>query len=132
MITDPKPSRPAPSSRKAQTKEITKGNILPAIDTTDENISEPALPSHYTVTDGETLWIIAALKEIYQDALLWPLLYRANRDQIKDPRQVYGGQTLTIPRNQSEAEIAEARASARKSGIFPLDLLLKNSPANTP
>lgn len=28
---------------------------------------------------------------------LWPVLYRANRDRIKDPERVYPGQELTVP-----------------------------------
>lgn len=128
MIPNPKPARPAPATGKTQLPRKT----TPASTPTDAIPPAPTLPSQYTVTDGETLWIIAAQNEIYQDPLLWPLLYRANRDQIKDPRRVYDGQTLTIPRNQNESEIAEARATARKSDIFPLDLLMKNSPANNP
>jgi nucleoid-associated protein YgaU len=128
MIPNPKPARPAPATGKTQLPRKT----TPASTPTDAIPPAPTLPSQYTVTDGETLWIIAAQNEIYQDPLLWPLLYRANRDQIKDPRRVYDGQTLTIPRNQNESEIAEAMATARKSDIFPLDLLMKNSPANNP
>lgn len=44
---------------------------------------------------GETLWTIAAAA--IGDGTLWPALYRANRDQIKDPALVYPGQRLTIP-----------------------------------
>lgn len=124
----PKPSRSVPATGKTQAK----GKTTTATGPTDLIPPTPALPSRYTVSDGETLWIIAGKKEIYQDPLLWTLLYRANRDQIKDPRRVYGGQTLTIPRNQSESEIAEAKASARKSDIFPLNLLMKDPPATTP
>jgi len=127
MISAPKPSRSVPATGKTQAK----GKTTPATGPMELIPAAPALPSRYTVTDGETLWIIAGKKEIYQDPLLWPLLYRANRDQIKDPRRVYGGQTLTIPRNQNELEIAEAKASARKSDIFPLDLLMKD-PLATP
>ena len=116
MTSDPKPSRPVPATGK----DNAKGKTNPATVPTDEIPPVPALPSRYTVTDGETLWIIAGKKEIYQDPLLWPLLYRANRDQIKDPRRVYGGQTLTIPRDQSESDLAEARASARESDAFPI------------
>ncbi|WP_432821932.1 LysM peptidoglycan-binding domain-containing protein [Trichloromonas sp.] len=88
----------------------------------------PPPVTSYLVGNGETLWFIAAQKQVYQDAFLWPLIYRANRDQIKDPRQIYPGQTLNIPRNLSEEETKEARATARKSDIFPLDLLIKASP----
>lgn len=85
----------------------------------------PPLATRYTVTEGETLWTIAARKDIYFDSLLWPLIYQANRDQIKDPRQIYPGQVLNIPRDTTEAEKEEAREKARKSDIFPVQLLMK-------
>ncbi len=49
----------------------------------------------YQVEAGDTLWSIA--ETVLGDASLWPALYRANRDRIKDPRQVYPGQRLTVP-----------------------------------
>jgi nucleoid-associated protein YgaU len=82
-------------------------------------------PSSYAVGKGETLWTIAAQKEIYLDPLLWPLLYKANRDQIKDPRHIYPGQVLNIPREFTESEKEEAREKARNSDIFPFELLIK-------
>lgn len=74
----------------------------------------------YQVGAGETLWTIAAQRDIYGDPLLWPLIYQANRDQIRDPRQVYAGQSLSIPRALSEEDKAHAREKALKSGIFPV------------
>jgi len=56
------------------------------------------LPSTYTVRRGETLPQIAGRTEIYNDVSLWPLIYRANRDQIRDPKRLWPGQVLTIPR----------------------------------
>jgi LysM repeat protein len=56
------------------------------------------LPSTYTVRRGETLPQIAGRTEIYNDESLWPLIYRANRDQIRDPKRLWPGQVLTIPR----------------------------------
>jgi len=49
----------------------------------------------HVVQPGESLWRIAATA--IGDPALWPLLYRANRDQIKDPSLLYPGQRLTIP-----------------------------------
>ena len=80
---------------------------------------EPTLLNDYTVGEGEALWTISALKAVYADALLWPLLYQANRDQIKDPRQIYPGQVLSIPRGQTPEALEEARQKARESGIYP-------------
>jgi len=81
----------------------------------------------YQVTPGETLWTISAQAEVYADPLLWPLLYKANRDQIKDPRQIYQGQVLTVPRKHSQADLDEARATARSSEIFPVPKGIRNS-----
>ncbi|PLX85683.1 MAG: hypothetical protein C0617_03090 [Desulfuromonas sp.] len=83
-------------------------------------------PTRYTVGEGETLWTIAGQGKVYSDALLWPLLYKANRDQIKDPRQIYPGQILNIPRDFTGEEEQEARAMARESDIFPVETLLPN------
>ncbi len=74
--------------------------------------------SNYRVRSGENLFAIAARRKVYGDALLWPLLYKANRDQIKDPQQIYPGQVLTIPRDVSEEEKEKARSTARESKIF--------------
>ena len=77
-----------------------------------DNIS---LPLVHTVRRGETLPQIAARTEIYNNASLWPIIYRANRDQIRDPKQLWPGQALKIPRNFSREEAAEARRySSRK------------------
>ncbi|BCR04593.1 peptidoglycan-binding protein LysM [Desulfuromonas versatilis] len=88
----------------------------------------PPPPASYTVAGSETLWTIAAREDIYLDPLLWPLIYRANRDQIKDPRHLYSGQVLTIPRQVSEKEKEEARETARQSDIFPAGTLMKKAP----
>lgn len=80
---------------------------------------KPAQPAMtYRVRRGENLFAIAARRNVYGDALLWPLIYKANRDQIKNPQQIYPGQLLTIPRDVSEKEKEEARATARESKIF--------------
>jgi len=74
----------------------------------------------YNVGEGETLWTISAHPKVYNEGLLWPLLYQANRDQIKDPRQIFPGQALSIRRDMTEKELAEARQKARESDIFPV------------
>lgn len=75
---------------------------------------ERALVASYTVKRGESLPQIAALPEVYNDSLLWPLIYRANRDQIRDPRNLWPGQKLRIPRNYSREDLQEARRYAQE------------------
>jgi len=63
----------------------------------------------HTVKRGETLPQIAALADVYGDSSLWPLLYRANRDQISNPAVLWPGQVLRIPRNYDRNDLNEAR-----------------------
>ena len=53
----------------------------------------------HTVSKGECLWYIAGYDEIYGNPLKWPLIYKANKDQIKDPDLIYPGQVFAIPRD---------------------------------
>lgn len=116
------PPAPAP-------EEPAREEIVPEPEPAVAPPAEPPPPIvRYTVENGETLWTIAARRDIYRDALLWPLIYKANRDQIKDPRQIYPGQELSIPRDVPPEEKDEARETARQSDIFPLELLIGNSP----
>jgi hypothetical protein len=73
------------------------------------------LPIYYTVRRGETLPQISARDEIYNDSTLWPIIYRANRDQIRDPKRLWPGQVFVIPRNFSHDEAVEARRYSSKN-----------------
>lgn len=52
----------------------------------------------YTVKKGDCLWNLA--KELYGDAQKWPLIYQANRAEIKNPDLIYPGQIFIIPRSK--------------------------------
>ena len=56
------------------------------------------LCEQYTVKKGDTLWWIAKYKDVYNDPFLWPIIYEANKDIIKNPKLIYPGQELGIPR----------------------------------
>lgn len=77
--------------------------------------STPSQPTYYTVRRGETLPQISARTEIYNDSTLWPIIYRANRDQIRDPKRLWPGQVFVIPRNFSHDDAVEARRYSNKS-----------------
>lgn len=70
------------------------------------------LPTSHTVVKGECLWWIAEYKQIYNDPFMWPLIYKANRDKIKDPDLIYPGQVFRIPREFSLEELKISRKSA--------------------
>jgi nucleoid-associated protein YgaU len=67
----------------------------------------------HVVEPGDTLWQIAA--EVAGNPHLWPALYRANRDQIKDPSLLHPGQRLSIPDFDREpgSRGAGSRAASR-------------------
>ena len=60
------------------------------------------LPTTYTVKKGDCLWFIAGYPQIYGNPLLWPKIYEANRNKIKDPDLIYPGQVFIIPREEEE------------------------------
>ncbi len=57
------------------------------------------LPNEWKVYKGECLWLISSYPEVYNNAAKWPLIYRANKDQIKDPDLIYPNQIFEIPRD---------------------------------
>jgi nucleoid-associated protein YgaU len=80
---------------------------------------EKMFPSSCTVRKGDTLRIIAGRREIYNDPYQWPLIYKANRDQIRDPQQIFVGQHLVIPRTITIEEVRNARQQA--GALAPYD-----------
>lgn len=72
----------------------------------------------YEVKAGQNLADIAGLPEVYDDDLLWPLIYRANRDQIKTPTEISAGQVLAIPQDKTPEEREAARREARELNLF--------------
>ena len=58
---------------------------------------EKPLVISYKVVRGDHLWGIAKKKEHYGNAFAWPIIYKTNRDQIKDPDLIYPNQVFKIP-----------------------------------
>lgn len=67
----------------------------------------------YTVVRGDHLWGIAKKKEHYGNGFAWPVIYKANRDQIKDPDLIYPKQVFKIPNltEEEKAKYEKARAN---------------------
>ena len=60
--------------------------------------AKQAEPEKYTVVRGDCLYKISGYETIYNNPARWPVLYRANRDQIKDPNLIYPDWILVVPR----------------------------------
>lgn len=74
----------------------------------------------YEVARGDNLWNISAADSIYGDPFAWPLIYKANRDEIHDPDLIYPGQEFTIERNVQQSEVKRAVQHARTRGAWSL------------
>lgn len=61
---------------------------------------------NYTVVRGDHLWGIAKKKEHYANPFAWPVIYKSNRDQIKNPDLIFPKQIFKIP-NLTEEEISK-------------------------
>lgn len=62
----------------------------------DEWIDAPPVIS-YKVVKGDCLWNIAKKKEHYGNGFAWPVIYKANREKIKNPDLIYPAQEFSIP-----------------------------------
>ncbi|NIQ11453.1 MAG: LysM peptidoglycan-binding domain-containing protein [Gammaproteobacteria bacterium] len=84
---------------------------------------EPVSMSEYTVVRGDSLWAISAMPSVYGNPYQWPLIYKANSDQIKDADLIYPGQVLGIDNNPSATDIDAAVRHARTRGSWSLGVV---------
>ncbi len=83
-------------------------------------VAEPEMQqlTSWTVVEGNNLWAIACKEEVYNVPEQWPLIYKANLDQIKDADLIYPGQVLAIPRDMSQSDIDGAIQHAKTRGAW--------------
>jgi len=72
----------------------------------------------YEVVHGDSLWAISAKPEAYNNPYQWPLILKANRDQIKDADLIYPGQTFDVDRNPSATDVETAVNHAKNRGAW--------------
>jgi len=82
-------------------------------ETVVEEVVETPVTAFHVVKKGECLWWIAEYEDVYNDPFMWPILYKANQDQIANPDLIYPDQEFKIPRaGYTMDEIMESRQSA--------------------
>lgn len=62
----------------------------------NKEVTSPKNNGSYTVVSGDTLWAIA--KKFYGKGSQYTKIYNANKDKIKNPNLIMGGQKLVIPK----------------------------------
>ncbi|MFO7603776.1 MAG: LysM peptidoglycan-binding domain-containing protein [Gammaproteobacteria bacterium] len=85
----------------------------------------PAAPAaagagQYQVNRGDNLWNISGNASVYGNPYQWPLIYKANQDQIKDADLIYPGQVFNIDQNASAADVNAAIQHAKTRGSWSL------------
>ena len=81
-------------------------------DTMEEPKEESMYIGGYLVVSGDNLWNIAGQDSVYGNPYQWPLIYKANSDQIEDADLIYPGQYFNIPKAmgaESDAAIEHAK-----------------------
>lgn len=121
MIADAESALAAGDTGKAivlanQAKLLAEAAIKEGVETT-----QPASGADsYTVKRGDSLWAISGKGDVYGNPYQWPLIYKANRDKIKDADLIYPGQQFKINRAASQAEVGAAINHARTRGAWSL------------
>ncbi len=102
------------ASTQTTPKETTK-DVAPTTTTKATSADDS-----YNVTRGDHLWGIASKSRIYGNPYQWPLIYKANSDQIKDADLIHPGQSLTISRGASSADVNAAIQHAKNRGAWQI------------
>ncbi len=74
----------------------------------------------HEVVKGESLWKIAKYKDVYENPFMWPVIYKANHDKIKDPDLIYPKQVFSIPGDVSSEDKNKAVHHAKTRGEWSL------------
>ena len=82
-----------------------------------------AASMQYEVVRGDSLWSISGKAETYNNPYQWPLIYKANRDQIQDADLIQPGQNLAVDRNPSAADAQMAIDHARNRGAWSIGVV---------
>ncbi len=82
--------------------DVVQNQLQRKLDAWEEETKEIS----YEVVKGDCLWNIAKKEEHYSNPFAWPVIYQANRDQIKNPDLIYPKQIFNIP-NLTEEQLAK-------------------------
>lgn len=104
----------------AENKKFLNANSASAAAASSSSRGAAGSVSSYSVVRGDNLWSISGKDEVYADPYQWPLIYKTNRDKIKDADLIYPGQVFDIDQNASASEIDAAVNHAKTRGAWSL------------
>jgi nucleoid-associated protein YgaU len=114
-------SEEAISQANAENRKFLNENAESAMSESSSSRSGAAAGvSSYSVVRGDNLWNISGKEEVYSDPYQWPLIYKTNRDKIKDADLIYAGQVFDIDQNASASEIDAAVNHAKTRGAWSI------------
>jgi nucleoid-associated protein YgaU len=93
-----KPSLEARTGKPQESASLQPVHANPASSSSEAAASSSAAGhaiSSKIISRGDSLWRISRI--VYGDGSRYALVYRANRDRIRDPNLIYPGQTLVLP-----------------------------------
>jgi nucleoid-associated protein YgaU len=73
---------------------------------------------HYVVQKGDNLWAISAKSDVLGNSMLWPILYKSNRDAIADPDLIEAGQQLDYVATSDAQETTWALSEAGRTPAY--------------
>jgi nucleoid-associated protein YgaU len=74
----------------------------------------------YTVVTGDSLWRISGRAEVYGNPYQWPLIYKANADQIRDADLIHPGQMFEVTKHPLQGDVDSAVNHARNRGAWSI------------
>ncbi len=113
----------AVAQAKAENKKFLNENAVGSVTDSSSRGTGGAMDGRvtsYSVVRGDNLWNISGKDEVYADPYQWPLIYKTNRDKIKDADLIHPGQVLDIDQNASASEIDAAVTHAKTRGAWSL------------
>ena len=117
------PTAPPPPPPMAEVPPAPEPTPEPTALPTEEPAAPPPPPeanpcNKYIVVKGDTLWDISGSGSGYKDNFQWPLIFKANRDQIVDPDLIYPKQEFCIRQDFTDQEIKKARKDASDTPVY--------------
>ncbi len=92
---------------------------MASVEKSNESNAMASSAEEYTVVSGDNLWNISGKDSIYGNPYQWPLIYKANSDQITDADLIFSGQVFSIP-SASSSEVDAAVQHAKTRGAWSI------------